>query len=67
MALGVIRVNVEDSTGQLRPANIMLNEGSDSMLIRKGLARLLGLSGAARSLNVRGTGGVLTRNSSEVI
>ena len=63
VALGVIQLDALNKDGVLVPVNVMLDEGSDSTLVREGFVRRLGLQGVDQVLAVDGTGGVRTHVS----
>lgn len=50
MALGVIQLEAIDKYGHVVPATILLDEGSDTTLIREGFADQLGVKGVKRPL-----------------
>lgn len=64
VALGVIQLEAVSADGSITPTNIMLDEGSDTTLIREGLARRLKLSGRDHTLDVEGVGGARSRFNS---
>jgi len=61
IALGVVRLEVIATNGEMIPVNVMFDEGSDATLVREGLIRRLGTKGRPRSLDIRGVGGVQTQ------
>ena len=56
VALGVIPVQAVAENGDIVLINILVDEGSDSTLIREGLARKLNLNGSEQTLRVDGVG-----------
>lgn len=67
MALGVVRVEAIRPSGKVVGINVMMDESSDSTLVREGLARRSGFSGAARNLDVVGVGAVCSRVQSHQV
>lgn len=56
VALGVIQVNAVAENGKTVSINILIDEGSDSTLIREDLARKLDLNGSEQILKIDGVG-----------
>ena len=56
VALGVLQLAAIAENGEVVPVNVMIDEGSDSTLIRAGLARRLKVSGQPQTLRVDGVG-----------
>ncbi|XP_045030437.1 uncharacterized protein LOC123472631 [Daphnia magna] len=56
IAFKVIRVDALDVNGEAVPVNVLMDDGSDSTLIREGLARRLQLAGQQQTLVVNGVG-----------
>ena len=56
VALGVLQLAAIAENGEVVPVNVMIDEGSDSTLIRAGLARRLKVSGPPQTLRVDGVG-----------
>ena len=65
VALGVLRSTVYCPDGRMESINILLDEGSDSTLVRDGLLRDLGIEGEPHGLNIQGVTRVETRFSSQ--
>ena len=57
VALGVLRVFFFYSTGRTTQANVVVDEGSDTTLVRDGFVRRLGISGVDQILNLHGVSG----------
>ena len=57
VALGVIKVYIRGRDGRPEEANLLLDEGSDSTLVRDGLLRRLGVQGITHQLNLHGVTG----------
>ncbi len=69
IALGAIKVNVEDASGRLVAANLLFDEGSDTTLLREAFARRLGVKGRREEegLRLHGVSGVRSKIRTERI
>lgn len=65
VALGVIRETFCGPNGRKATINILLDEGSDTTLVRDGLLRKLGVNGETKPLKIRGVTGVESRHQSK--
>jgi hypothetical protein len=51
VAMGMMRLKIQDADGHWITANVFVDEGSDSTLMRQGFAKLLKLRGASESVS----------------
>ena len=58
VALGVVSLDAVDEDGAVLTVNVLLDEGSDTTLIREDVAKKLKLTGAPRTLDVDAVGGL---------
>ncbi|XP_046459823.1 uncharacterized protein LOC124206177 [Daphnia pulex] len=56
IAFKMLRLDALDADGEMVPVNILMDDGSDSTLIREGLTRRLRLTGQRQTLFVGGVG-----------
>ena len=67
VAMGMMRLQVRKADGNWALANVFIDEGSDSTLMRQGFANYLNLHGARHILTIIGAGNVINRYSSQRI
>ncbi|XP_046632671.1 uncharacterized protein LOC124312218 [Daphnia pulicaria] len=67
VAMGMLRLPVMAEDGSWVLANIFIDEGSDTTLMRSAFAKVLKLRGPPQFLTVDGAGGVITRHRSSRI
>jgi hypothetical protein len=58
--MGMMRLKIQDAEGHWITANVFVDEGSDSILMRQGFASLLKVRGAHHILTVISPGGTQT-------
>jgi hypothetical protein len=63
----MMRLKIQDADGHWITANVFVDEGSDSTLMRQGFAKLLKLRGAHHILTVVGAGNVINHYPSQRI
>jgi hypothetical protein len=67
VAMGMMRLQVRKADGNWTLANVFVDEGSDSTLMRQGFANYLNLRGARHLLTIIGAGNVINRYPSQRI
>lgn len=67
VAMEMMRLRIQGADGQWITANVLVDEGSDSTLMRKGFTSLLKLRGAYHILTVIGAGNVINHYPSQRI
>ncbi|XP_057366947.1 uncharacterized protein LOC130687793 [Daphnia carinata] len=67
IAMRMIRLEIIAADGTITPTNVFVDEGSDTPLMRQGLASRLSIRGPRQVLEVDGAGGVVNRYSSQKI
>ncbi|XP_045023365.1 uncharacterized protein LOC123467557 [Daphnia magna] len=65
IAMGMLRLEVLDRKGRPISANVFIDEGSNSSLMRQGFARAFKLEGKPQVLAVEGAGGVISHYQSQ--
>ena len=67
VALGVVSLDAVDEDGAVLTVNVLLDEGSDTTLIREDVAKKLKLTGAPRTLDVDAVGGLSSSVTSQKV
>lgn len=65
MTLGMLRLKVQNHDRSWRMANVFIDEGSDTTLMRSAFAVALNIQGHSQVLTVDGAGGLVTRHRSK--
>ncbi|XP_057381575.1 uncharacterized protein LOC130704115 [Daphnia carinata] len=65
VAMGMMRLKILDRDGNAVMANVFIDEGSDSTLMRQGFAKILKVVGVRQILTVDGAGSVVNRYASK--
>ncbi|XP_057380659.1 uncharacterized protein LOC130703054 [Daphnia carinata] len=64
VALGMMGLEIQAADGDWRLANVFIDEGSDSTLLRSAFATSLKIKGTSQILEIDGAGGVVNRHRS---